>query len=189
MNLRCLWAASAAKTFEMVSVWMSSQGDSSVRGRGRLASPKISSAQIICIQVVPHFDGVEITMSPARYSKPSQRLLSASHERYRRKTSFTCSPRTPLGGDRMLGRLRGSRSEEAPDMTRDVGRELVEVGRQVAGGVEQERQVRGHHPADRQQRDGRLQGPEVLVPEPALRTVRMKLAHHQALGYKSVLQP
>ena len=102
MNLRCFWAANAAKTFEMVSVWMSSQGDSSVKGRGRSASPKISSAQIICIQVVPHFEGVEITMSPARNSKSSQRLLSASGDRYRRETSLT--ELTPLGGDRLSDR-------------------------------------------------------------------------------------
>jgi hypothetical protein len=76
MNLRCGWAANAANTFAIVSVWMSSQGDSSVRGRGRRVSPKISSAQIICIQVVPHFEGVEITMSPTRNSKPSHRPLS-----------------------------------------------------------------------------------------------------------------
>jgi len=31
-------------------------------------------------------------MSPARNSKPSHRLLSASGDRYRRKTSLTDSP-------------------------------------------------------------------------------------------------
>ena len=92
MNLRCCWVVNAAKTFVTVSVWMSSQGDSSVNGRGSLASPKISSAQIICIQVVPHFEGVEITMSPSRNSKSSQRLLSASGDRYRRKTLLMNSP-------------------------------------------------------------------------------------------------
>src|SRR6516162_9990913 len=172
----------------MVSVWISSQGDSSVKGRGRLASPKISNAQIICIQVVPHFDGVEITMSPARNSKPSQRLLSASHDRYRRKMSLTHSPL--LGGDRLLiGRLRDLRDEETPDVARNAGRKPVEVGRQMAGGAEQERQVRGHHPADRQQRDGCLKWPEVLVPKPALLTMWMELAHHQALADESILQP
>jgi hypothetical protein len=38
--------------------------------------PKISSAHSICVQVVPHFAGVLMTMSPSRNSKPAQRELS-----------------------------------------------------------------------------------------------------------------
>ena len=40
-----------------------------------------SSAQIICIQVVPHFGAVLMTMSSGRNSKPSQRELSEISER------------------------------------------------------------------------------------------------------------
>jgi hypothetical protein len=36
----------------------------------------MSSAQIICVHVVPHFCGEEMMMSPGRSSKPAQRLLS-----------------------------------------------------------------------------------------------------------------
>jgi hypothetical protein len=41
----------------------------------------MSRAQIICIQVVPLFDRVLITMSPARNGKPTQRVLSSSSDR------------------------------------------------------------------------------------------------------------
>ncbi|MFG1882821.1 hypothetical protein [Micromonospora sp. NPDC049102] len=43
--------------------------------------PSTSSAQIICIQVVPLLERVLITMSPARNGKPTQRALSSSSER------------------------------------------------------------------------------------------------------------
>ncbi len=42
---------------------------------------KISSAQSICVQVVPDFGGVLITTSPGRNTNPSQRALSAVIER------------------------------------------------------------------------------------------------------------
>src|SRR4051794_35065203 len=39
-------------------------------------------AQSICVQVVPHFGGVLITMSEGRNSKPFQRALSMMSDRY-----------------------------------------------------------------------------------------------------------
>src|SRR5437588_11310594 len=62
---------------------MSSQGESSVSRSGRSAVWKMSRAHSICIHVVPHLGGVEITMSSGRNGKPSQRALSATSERYR----------------------------------------------------------------------------------------------------------
>ena len=57
MKRRCCWAPADATTSLRRVVCMSSQGDSSVSGvAGWVAED--SSAQIICIQVVPHFDGV-----------------------------------------------------------------------------------------------------------------------------------
>ncbi|GAA4606549.1 hypothetical protein GCM10023107_77050 [Actinoplanes octamycinicus] len=61
---------------------MSSQGDRLVSGPGRAGVRKISRAQIICIQVVPHFDGALITMSPGRSAKPCHRVLSFNPWRY-----------------------------------------------------------------------------------------------------------
>jgi len=44
----------------------------------------MSSAQIICIQVVPLFDRVLITMSPGRNANPSHLALSSSGDAYLR---------------------------------------------------------------------------------------------------------
>ena len=52
------------------------EGESVSNGSGSSASCRTTSAQIICVHVVPHFGGVLMMMSPARSSKPSQRLLS-----------------------------------------------------------------------------------------------------------------
>jgi len=60
---------------------MSSHGDSSVSGAGSSARCRINSAQIICSQVVPHFDGVLITTSSGRNVNPSQRALSVRPSR------------------------------------------------------------------------------------------------------------
>ena len=60
---------------------MSSQGDIFSSGDGNSGPSKINSAHSICVQVVPHFGGVLITMSPGRKANPSQRLLSAMIER------------------------------------------------------------------------------------------------------------
>jgi hypothetical protein len=43
----------------------------------------MSSAQIICIQVVPDFSGALMMMSPARAENRCQRLLSLTGDRYR----------------------------------------------------------------------------------------------------------
>ncbi|MFC7642134.1 hypothetical protein ACFQX6_15040 [Streptosporangium lutulentum] len=47
-----------------------------VKRPGNSVDWKISSAQIIWVQVVPHFEGAEITMSPSRNAMSSQRVLS-----------------------------------------------------------------------------------------------------------------
>jgi hypothetical protein len=54
----------------------SSHGETWSSGRSNVALLKISRAQIICSQVVPHFAGVLITMSPGRNTNPSQRAES-----------------------------------------------------------------------------------------------------------------
>jgi hypothetical protein len=55
---------------------MSIHGESVFNGSGSSGSCRTTSAQIICVQVVPHFGGVPTMMSPGRSSKPSHRLLS-----------------------------------------------------------------------------------------------------------------
>ena len=59
-------------------VCMSNHGDSRPSGCGSVGVWKISSAQIICVHVVPHFGGVLMTMSPGRSANPCQRALSYS---------------------------------------------------------------------------------------------------------------
>ena len=76
MNRRCVWASSSANTSVRARVTMSIHGESVSNGSGSSGSCKMSSAQIICVHVVPHFGGVLMMMSPGRSSKPSQRLLS-----------------------------------------------------------------------------------------------------------------
>ncbi len=60
----------------------SSQGDSVPSGAGSSGVWKTSSAQIICIHVVPLFDRVLMTMSPGRKANPSHRALSSSSDEY-----------------------------------------------------------------------------------------------------------
>ena len=62
-------------------IWLSSHGESCQSGSGRSGVWKISSAQIICIQVVPVLRRVLITMSPGRKRKPSHRPLSSPGHR------------------------------------------------------------------------------------------------------------
>jgi hypothetical protein len=50
---------------------------------------KTSSAQIICIHVVPDFTGLLMMMSPARAEYRCQRLLSYTPERYRTNSLAT----------------------------------------------------------------------------------------------------
>jgi hypothetical protein len=56
----------------------SGHGDRSASGAGSSALWKISSAQIICIHVVPCLERVLITMSPGRGSNANHRALSCS---------------------------------------------------------------------------------------------------------------
>ena len=57
----------------------------------------MSSAQIICIQVVPDFAGVLMMMSPARAEKRCQRSLSITLDRYRISGSSPTPKGCPLG--------------------------------------------------------------------------------------------
>ena len=55
---------------------MSSHGEIRSSERSNVVVWKTSSAQIICVHVVPHLGGVLMTMSSGRNAKPSQRALS-----------------------------------------------------------------------------------------------------------------
>ena len=79
-NRRCRCASSRATTSATGSTVWSTHGESCGSGAGSSGDWKTSSAQTICIQVVPLFDRVEMTMSPSRNGKPSQRALSSSSE-------------------------------------------------------------------------------------------------------------
>ena len=92
MNRRWVCDASNSNTLSTFSVWMSTQGDNRVSGAGSSGVWKTSSAHCICIHVVPHFDGVEMTMSSSRNSKPSHRRLSMITFRYRRRVSSMSHP-------------------------------------------------------------------------------------------------
>ena len=76
MKRRCVWAARSESTSVRARVIMSIHGESESNGSGNSGSCRTSSAQIICVHVVPHFGGVLMMMSPGRSSKPSHRLLS-----------------------------------------------------------------------------------------------------------------
>ena len=80
-NRRCRCASSRANTSSTGSTRWSTHGDNVVNGAGRSGVPRTSSAQIICIHVVPDFERVEMTMSPSRNGKPDQRVLSSSDDR------------------------------------------------------------------------------------------------------------
>jgi hypothetical protein len=61
---------------------MSSQGEIRSSGRSNVVARKMRRAQIICVHVVPHFGGVEITMSLSRKANDSHRALSETRDRY-----------------------------------------------------------------------------------------------------------
>jgi hypothetical protein len=77
MKRRCRCPARWAYTRSCGKVGLSSHGERSQSGSGRSGVWKISNAQIICIQVVPDFGSVLITMSPGRKRKPSHLPLSS----------------------------------------------------------------------------------------------------------------
>ena len=83
-NRRWVCAASRANRSACGSVSRSSQGDSSPSGAGRSGVWKTRSAQTICIQVVPCFDRVLMTMSPSAERESAHRPLSSSGETKRR---------------------------------------------------------------------------------------------------------
>jgi hypothetical protein len=70
MNRRCRCPARWAYTLSRGKVGLSSQGERLHSGSGRSGVWKMSKAQIICIQVVPDFGKVLMTMSPGRKRKP-----------------------------------------------------------------------------------------------------------------------
>src|SRR5438309_1711821 len=82
MNRLCVCASRSAMTESSGLVVMSSHGEIWSIGRSKESVPKIRSAQIICVHVVPHFGGVAMTMSPSRNAKRSQRALSETRDRY-----------------------------------------------------------------------------------------------------------
>jgi hypothetical protein len=55
---------------------MSSHGEISDRGRSNSTESNTNIAHSICIHVVPHFGGVEMTMSASRWGKPCHLALS-----------------------------------------------------------------------------------------------------------------
>ena len=69
----------------------------------------MSSAQIICIQVVPDFAGVLMMMSPARAENRCQRLLSATADRYRTTAPLVTHPACLLGNFVASARVAGRR--------------------------------------------------------------------------------
>jgi hypothetical protein len=77
MNRRPVWSSRRRKTSSSVRSFISSQGDSSEIGTPRLVESCSSIPTMVCIHVVPDFDGVEITTSPGRSVNRSQRALSA----------------------------------------------------------------------------------------------------------------
>lgn len=83
MIRRCSWASSNASTLSSALVCMSSHGEISDNGRSNSTASRTAIAQSVCIQVVPHFGGVLMTMSSARNGKPSQRALSNTTLVYR----------------------------------------------------------------------------------------------------------
>ena len=56
---------------------MSSHGDRVLMGTPSTGRSKTRDPTMFCIHVVPHFDGVEMTMSSSRNRNRSQRALSA----------------------------------------------------------------------------------------------------------------
>ncbi len=86
---RWVCASSRARTSSIGRVVQSSHGDRSAIGAGSSGVPKIRSAQIICVHVVPCLVRVLITMSPSRKANPSHRPLSSSDERYRNGATTT----------------------------------------------------------------------------------------------------
>jgi hypothetical protein len=65
----------------MSRVSMSSQGEIRSSERSNVVVWKTSSAQIICIHVVPHLGGVLMMTSSGRKTKPSHRALSKTRAR------------------------------------------------------------------------------------------------------------
>src|SRR3954452_13341981 len=114
MNRRWFWAVRAANTSMRARVTMSTHGDSVSKGSGSSASWRISSAQIICVHVVPHFGGVLMMTSPRRNSKPCQRLLSYMVAWYRRTAAILAGGSLPVTARTWTS--RGVAVEEVDDL-------------------------------------------------------------------------
>ena len=76
MNRRWVCASRSATTDSRSLVSISSHGEIWSSDRSKVGVWNTRSAQIICIQVVPHFAGVLMMMSSGRRTKPSNRLFS-----------------------------------------------------------------------------------------------------------------
>ena len=81
MKRRWRWASRAATTSSIGRMVRSSHGDTVDIGAGRSGPSNKSRDTKRWVQVTPHFDGAEITMSPSRNSRASQRRLSLIHDR------------------------------------------------------------------------------------------------------------
>ena len=81
---RCCCASSRPNTSSSVRMSMSSHGDNVLIGTPSAGRFKTRDPTMFCIHVVPHLEGVEMTMSSSLKRNRSQRALSAKNPRYRR---------------------------------------------------------------------------------------------------------
>src|SRR3954466_5470600 len=84
MNRRWVCAFRIAKVSSSLWISMSSHGEIRLSGAPSSTRSSTSIPTIVCIHVVPHFDGVEMTTSSGRSSNRFQRSLSEMNPEYRR---------------------------------------------------------------------------------------------------------
>ena len=76
MKRRWVCAASSACSVGAGMIFISIHGLMARTGPGASPAGQSRLATIVCIQVVPHFGGVQTKTSPGRGAKPSQRAVS-----------------------------------------------------------------------------------------------------------------
>src|SRR5215469_4627910 len=111
----------------------------------------MSSAQIICTQVVPVLDRVLITMSPLRNGKPCQRALSSSAEVYRATSAGTRRAYVRRGRSGGIA-ARGAELSQSLEQARDfrAGNLSAVAGiKHQAAHCDVEGRIEGHQPAVR----------------------------------------
>jgi hypothetical protein len=101
---------------------MSSHGEIELIGSPRSVRSSSSIPTIICIHVVPHFDGVEMITSSGLNSKRSHRALSAMKPRYRRMRAIRSAAPTHPG--RPFGRASSTLGLPT-SLLLPIGNELV----------------------------------------------------------------